>query len=68
LAQSFVTDFLSQEKRRLAFDLIDRLLREDCQVVVVGDLQMDSGRNLKSMRNLFNLELTKFVSLDLVYV
>lgn len=61
LGHSFVTEFFPQEKGPLAFDLIDRLLREGCKVVVVGDLQMDSSRNLKSMSNLFNLELTKLV-------
>jgi hypothetical protein len=29
---------------------------------------MDSSRNLKSMSNLFNLELTKLVPLDLSHV
>jgi hypothetical protein len=71
LNSSYLESFLSllsffpQEKRPLAFDLIDRLLREGCKVVVVGDLQIDSSRNLKSMSNLFNLELTKLVPLDL---
>jgi hypothetical protein len=52
-----------QEKGPLAFDLTDRLLREGHKVVVIGELQMDASRNLKTMSNLFNLELTKFVLL-----
>jgi nucleoside-diphosphate-sugar epimerase len=54
-----------QERGPLAFDLIGRLLREGCKVTVVGDLQMDTSRNLKTLSNLFNLELTKFVLLIL---
>jgi hypothetical protein len=44
----------------LAFDLTDRLLREGQKVVVIGELQMDASRNLKTLSNLFNLELTRF--------
>ena len=45
----------------MAFDLIDHLLREGRRVIVVGEVQMDASRNLKTLGNLFNLELTKFV-------
>ena len=47
----------------MAFDLTDRLLREGQKVVVIGELQMDASRNLKTLSNLFNLELTRFVLL-----
>ena len=56
-------DFFHQEKGPLAFDLIDRLLREGQKVIVIGELQMDASRNLKTLSNLFNLELTRFVLL-----
>jgi hypothetical protein len=55
--------FFHQEKVPLAFDLTDRLLREGHKVIVIGELQMDASRNLKTLSNLFNLELTKFVLL-----
>lgn len=45
----------------MAFDLTDRLLREGHKVIVIGELQMDASRNLKTLSNLFNLELTRFV-------
>lgn len=47
----------------MAFDLTDRLLREGQKVIVIGELQMDARRNLKTLSNLFNLELTRFVIL-----
>jgi hypothetical protein len=53
-------DFFHQEKVPLAFDLTDRLLREGQKVVVIVELQMDASRNLKTLSNLFNLELTRF--------
>jgi hypothetical protein len=64
-SQSLFADFFfsHQEKGPLAFDLTDRLLREGHKVVVIGELQMDASRNLKTLSNLFNLELTKFVLL-----
>jgi hypothetical protein len=60
-SHSLVADFFHQEKGPLAFDLIDHLLREGRRVIVVGEVQMDASRNLKTLGNLFNLELTKFV-------
>lgn len=62
---SLVTYSFLQEKGPVAFDLIDQLLRGGRKVVVVGDLQMDSRRNLKKLSNLFNLEMTQFVLLIL---
>jgi hypothetical protein len=63
-SQSLFADFFfHQEKGPLAFDLTDRLLREGHKVVVIGELQMDASRNLKTLNNLFNLELTRFVLL-----
>jgi hypothetical protein len=62
-SQSLFTDIFHQEKGPLAFDLIDRLLREGQKVIVIGEVQMDASRNLKTLGNLFNLELTRFVLL-----
>ena len=59
----FADFFFHQEKGPLAFDLTDRLLREGQKVIVIGELQMDASRNLKTLSNLFNLELTRFVIL-----
>jgi hypothetical protein len=63
MCRSLLADFCYQERGPLAFDLIEHLLREGCKVSVVGDLQMDANRNLRTLNNLFNLELTKFVLL-----